>query len=223
MCAILYTIYILCTNLVAGQTLSIFDLSLFVKGAIIFAPVVMSLSGMFMIFYLIRHSSASWLPLTLYCLLYASSWIILMPLCFSLENRVLKAQIEDEIFINEEKPIVSPDYFRKNLNCVYLYSDVTDENLVSGMCIELSRGEGEVHTFKNMAVLPTNEIFVDSIIQETMGLPRLVSDVLRYGDSILAISREAALRGFLNSPFLLISSKSESFIIASPSTIYSPL
>ena len=192
--AVLYTIYSLCTTIVAGELISFFDPALFMKGIFVCAPVIMAASGMLMIFYLIRHSSGSWLPILFYIIIYLSTWIFLMPLSFSVEHVFL----ERHKAVTLATPNVSSGYFRRSGPYISYFSKVDDTNYVSGLCIDANGASKEVYTFSDMILVQGDEIFVDSLVQENMGMPGFVADMFIYGSGLLQIGRVEHRHGFFH-------------------------
>lgn len=208
MCAVVYTIYSLCTSLVAGQGLPSFDFSYFLNGIFIFTPVVLIVSGVLMCLYLIRNSSPSWLPLIVYALLSVASWCLLMPLNFSLYNRIATqaggqhpqgtaGEEQAGHLLKEPDVVLSPGYFRhEGDNIIFYYSFVDEKNVVDGVCIVPDAKTHNVQTFSGVA-LPVKADFSDNIIKDTVDMPRSVSTLVTHFRLFIQIAFEAFTGGFM--------------------------
>ena len=68
-CAVAYSLYSLCTHMVAGAQVKIFNLNYFLEGVFIFSPAILILSGLLTCAYLIRHPPASAFPTIIYMII----------------------------------------------------------------------------------------------------------------------------------------------------------
>ena len=196
-CAVIFTVYKLCTHLVAGQGLGIsFNAIYFKRGIFLFAPVIFMLSNALMVFYLIRHSSRSWLPLLVYVALYALSWLILVPIDFTLEKKFL----EKPTTINFQKSVteLSPGYFRTtgedsaSGDQIWYYSKVSELNVATGLC----KNNDNIYTFNNLK-LSSNSDFSDPLIKKTVEMNSRISYIAKKALILLNLARAAFFAGTL--------------------------
>ena len=207
-CAVVYTIYSLCTSLVAGQGLPSFNFAYFLNGIFVFTPVVLIVSGVLMCLYLIRNSSPSWLPLIVYALLYVASWCLLMPLNFLLYNKIVNTGAVGEVskadsdtslgtLLKEPDVVLSPGYFRhEGDDFIFYYSFVDENNVADGMCIIPEAKNQHVQTFSAVA-LPLKADFSDNLIKDTVDMPQSVSTLVRYFRLLIQIAHKEFSEGFL--------------------------
>ena len=169
-----YTVHALCRTLVAGQPLTNFNARYFIHGLFLAAPLMLIAIGPLLIFYLIRHSSRSWLPLCLYGLLYlVATWGVLLPLSF----RLTLAHDHPQSDAAAAPTTLSPGYFREVNGRMFYYSSVTTENVAEGACLDLPAATKDVYTFTHEK-LPQSSTFSDSLIQASMELTPVMQQVM---------------------------------------------
>lgn len=191
--AMLFMVYMLCTHVVSGQSITSFDSVLFVEGMLSSAPFVMLASAMFMILYMIRHPYTHWLPLTVYAVLYTVAWLLFIPAVFSLENHF----DEQGIVSNVEYGHLSPDYFRNSDGLVFYYSQVQKDNLANGVCIDLTDSYGKVYSFSNVRLPGSNGDFIDSLVKSAVGMSPVMSAIMKCLENLADVARLSILGGYL--------------------------
>ncbi len=169
-----YTVHALCKTLVAGQPLKSFNITFFTHGLFFAFPLMLVSIGALMIFYLIRHSSTSWLPLIVYGILYLClSWGILLPISFKMQQKY------DTFNINTSAVPLSSGYFRNFNGKVFYYSAVTKENVADGVCFDLASTAKNVYTFTGEK-LGSEYDFSDSLIENSMQTSALTNIVMQH-------------------------------------------
>ena len=200
LCAFIYSLYSLCTNLVAGEKLPFFSTHYFINGLFIFLPFVLILSGLFMCVYLIRHPVKSGLPVITYAVLYMAAWIFLMPLNFSYLEKFTKNEKVDVKAIPENT--ISEGYFRQGESGnIFYYTDVTRDNLGDGVCINMVSPDKEVYTFSGVDLRSANfggDGFSDVLIQETVEMPTTMSVLAKWFSTFMNIAKQAFSGGFFS-------------------------
>lgn len=205
-CAFIFTVYKLCARLVSGQKTAAFHPILFVKGVLLFAPIVLTASGVFMLLHLMRHTSSSWIPLTVYILLYGAAWFILIPVDFTLEK---KFSSDQNIFSEKQEQIIlSPGYFRdvydeNSARSIWYYSKVSKRNKADGVCINVStapdstsgRDSTYVFTFSNAQLNSPDDGFSDSLIEKTVQMNPFVEYSVKYLRTFSLVARKEFFAG----------------------------
>lgn len=190
--ACVYSIYSLCTNMVAGEAVKLFNLGCFVRGVYYFTPAVILFSGVIMCFYMIRHPVRSALPMITYAVLYLAAWAVLMPLNFKLLGNLPESAVAAEASSG-----LSDGYFRSGENgSVYYYSNVSKTNVADGLCIAPGL-DHSVYTFSDMQ-LPEKTGFSDPLIQTTVDMPYVMGVVIRWFATLLTIAQRAFSEGFFS-------------------------
>jgi len=188
-CAAVFTVYKLCSRLVSGHSLVAFDPVLFARGIFMFAPIVLIASGSFMLFYLMRHSSSSWLPLIVYIILYGTSWFILIPMDLTMEKNFSAKHTLLEEYNAKRNIVLSPGYFRDFYNqqdekSVWYYSSVSEGNVATGLCIDFGKdsgkGMGSIYTFSGATLDLTNKEFSDPLIEKNVKMNRFVEYTVNF-------------------------------------------
>ena len=184
-CAVIYTVYSLCKNMIAGGGLKVFNLNYFLNGVNMFEPLVVIASGVVMCMYLIRYSIRKVLPFNVFVIAYIAAWAFLVPLNFTLlSNLSTKANQPPEA-----KHPLTTDYFRTGkTGSIFYYSSIENENLADGICIN---EEGETaYTFSDVAI-PENKGYSDSLIHKSIGMPKLIDIIASWVKMFLSIARQA--------------------------------
>ncbi len=198
LCAFIYSLYSLCTNLVAGEKLPFFSLPYFMSGILIFLPFVLILSGLFMCFYLIRHPVKSGLPVLTYGALYMAAWIFLMPLNFN----YLQKMVQGKATVEKSSQKLSEGYFRQGKSGnIFYYTDVTRDNLGDGVCIDMGSPDKEVYTFSGVDLSSSKlsgDGFSDVLIQETVDMPKTMSVLAKWFSTFMNIAKTAFSGGFFS-------------------------
>lgn len=177
--ACLYMLYSACTQLVAGETISAFSRVLFSKGVCAALPVCASLSGVFLVLYLIRHPQLPFFPVTFYSALMVLVWLVILPACHQFTNTHHNNLVDDT-----QKRVLSPGFFRKDGPLVLYYSQVYHDNSADGLCIDSTDSDGKLFTFTSIPLAERDDVFSDSLIEETVAMPKLFALMLA-GDVIL--------------------------------------
>ena len=198
LCAFIYSLYSLCTNLVAGEKLPFFSTHYFMNGIFKFLPFVVILSGLFMCFYLIRHPMKSGLPVMTYGALYMAAWIFLMPLNFSYLQKFAKDEKASAQPV--VKNLLSEGYFRQGESGnIFYFTDVTRDNLGDGVCINMVSPDKNVYTFSGVDLRTANfsgDEFSDVLIQETVEMPKTMSVLAHWFSTFMNIAGQAFSGGF---------------------------
>ncbi len=198
LCAFIYSLYSLCTNLVAGEKLPFFSLPYFMSGILIFLPFVLILSGLFMCFYLIRHPVKSGLPVLTYGALYMAAWIFLMPLNFN----YLQKMVQGKATVEKSSQKLSEGYFRQGKSGnIFYYTDVTRDNLGDGVCIDMGSPDKDVYTFSGVDLSSSKlsgDVFSDVLIQETVDMPKTMSLLAKWFSTFMNIAKTAFSGGFFS-------------------------
>ncbi|MBP5443225.1 MAG: hypothetical protein J6Y60_08285 [Treponema sp.] len=189
-CAVAYSLYSLCTHMVAGAQVQIFNLKYFLDGVFIFSPAILILSGVLTCAYLIRHPPTSAFPTIVYMIIYAVFWVILMPLNFRLADRFNLTQEEATA-----SPVqLSDGFFRESAQGhIYYYTSVSDKNVVDGVCIAPSDSQ-MVYTFSDIQ-LPSATDFSDPLIKQTVQMPEVLQVLSKWFNSFMVIARTSCTRG----------------------------
>ncbi|MBO4320083.1 MAG: hypothetical protein J5857_06395 [Treponema sp.] len=191
-CAVAYSLYSLCTHMVAGAQVKIFNLNYFLEGVFIFSPAILILSGLLTCAYLIRHPPASAFPTIIYMIIYAVFWIILMPLNFKLADSYTISH--GETSVSEVK--LSDGFFRESSNGnVYYYTNVSDKNIVDGACI-VTNDNQIVYSFTDIQ-LPQAVDFSDPLIKKTVEMPKVLQVLSKWFNSFMTIARSSYSQGTL--------------------------
>jgi len=187
--ACLYMMYSMCTMLVAGESLAAFSSVLFLKGVFASFPVVMLISSMLLILYFIRHPAKPVIPLFVYTIIIAAVWLFLIPF-----SELVSAKYNKAV----EQPVVartlSPGFFRHSNGCIVYYSKISKDNKGQGVCIDASdrNSESSLYTFSNVPLPSDKGKFSDSLIAETVAMPKLLESILK-GYTILRAEAQKAL------------------------------
>ena len=203
-CSSVYMIYTLCKTLVAGSGIKVVDGFLFIHGLFYFMPLVFMMSGLFSIFYFIRHPDFSNAAKIIFAVFYTGVWIFLMPLSMDLELKVLSNHKSEKV------ETLSTGYFRNEGRQVVYYSrkyyDVDGDLAADGCTIRNSRME----SFKGMKLLPSSTGFADPIMKSSIQMNPTMSFLVRSYNHFLEATGAARLRGFIS--WLCIASMVLSFL-----------
>jgi hypothetical protein len=175
--ACLYMVYMACTMLVAGESLAAFSVSLFIRGLFVSFPICITASGMLLVLYLIRHPAFPMIPIIIYALLISAAWLFLVPLSGKLSERY-----NTKVNEPQSPKIVSPGFFRHDGEYIFYYSKLSYENKADGLCID--NANNKVYTYTGIQLAPKKEGFSDSLIEETVAMPKLIK-ILVSGTKIL--------------------------------------
>lgn len=210
-CAAVFTVYKLCSRLVSGHASVVFDPVLFARGIFLFAPIVLIASGSFMLFYLMRHSTSSWLPLIIYIILYGTSWFILIPMDLTMEKQFSAKHTLLEDYNAKRSIVLSSGYFRdlyhqndvnkQEEKSVWYYSSVEKGNVANGLCIDFGtasgKGSGSVYTFSNATLDLTQNEFSDPLIEKNVKMNPFVEYVVNFLRLTSIILRKCFFAGTL--------------------------
>ena len=192
-CAVAYSLYSLCTHMVAGAQVHIFNLKFFLDGVFIFSPAILILSGVLTCAYLIRHPPTSAFPTIIYMIVYAVFWIILMPLNFKLADSFSMSQKQET---GSSVVKLSDGFFRETDNgYVYYYTNVSDKNVVDGACI-VSKESQAAYSFSDIQ-LPAAKDFSDPLIKKTVQMPDVLQVLSKWFNSFMVIARTSYTEGTL--------------------------
>ena len=158
-----YMVYFNTAHLIAGRTLELVNTYALVRGFFIVVPVVIVLSPLFLSLYRIRHSGGGFLPVTVYILLCAATWIVLFPLFIEFKRKAF------ETLPPASKSALTAGYFRPYAGDVaYLLDDAStperaavvlssagDENAVSIAHIDAGVMEAESAPFDDILIRET--------------------------------------------------------------------
>lgn len=163
--ALLYSVYTICTTLVAGQGFETYHPMIFMQGCLISFPVVFPLSALFMCFYLIRHKTKYWSPVIAYSIVFVLVWVFFLPV-------VVNAYASSMINIpgHSSRPI-SAGFFRSSDDYVFYYSNVSIGNVADGVCITNDPEEKNVFTFENIKLHASTNGFSDSLVEDAVVVP----------------------------------------------------
>ncbi|MCR5762510.1 MAG: hypothetical protein K6G00_03920 [Treponema sp.] len=189
--SVLYMIYTLCQNLVAGQNLS-FDFNLFMEGFFLFTPVVFIFGAMFMTFFFIRHPYHYVMPIICYCVLYVISWLFIIPSVSKINTSSYETYIEAKT-----KDMPSSGYFRRNEDKILYYSSVSEsDNSVTGLCIDSSLVKNNVYTFSSLKMSHKKTAFTDSLIQNSIDMPPVIAITAQKLLELSLVLRKCASQAF---------------------------
>lgn len=189
--SILYMIYTLCQNLVAGQSLS-FDINLFMEGFFLFSPVMFIFGAMFMVFFFIRHPCHFVLPIVCYCVLYVVSWLFIIPSVAKTNTSSYETYIEAKT-----KDMPSSGYFRRNNDKIFYYSYVNeDSNSASGLCIDSNLSDNNVYTFNSLKMSHKKSAFTDSLIQDSIDMPPAIAITVQKIMELSIVLKKCASQSF---------------------------
>ncbi len=187
-----YTVYVLCTHIVAGQGIASFSFAYFISGMLVTSPVILILTNVFMCLYMIRHGYNGILPTVFYVALYMLGWLVLIPLAFNASASYSAAK--DSILHKNE--VLSSGYFRASGDKVLYYSFTGEESLADGLVIDFDDTENSVQTFRSMRI-PDRHGFLDYLIESTIEMPPVTHTVVKYGSTLLSLSRSVYKKGFV--------------------------
>lgn len=163
--AVLYMALSLCSALVAGQKVSVFNLHFFVRGIMTVLPAAIFLSPVFISFYLIRHKEIAGIPIFvciagIFCL-----WLFAVP-------GLKKPGAAQPFMDGSQQAQLSSGYFRSSADGRYIfyYSEITPQNSASGVCIDTRRIKDKVFTFSGIQ-FPRESAFSDPLIQSSLEMP----------------------------------------------------
>ena len=158
-----YMMYFNTMHLVAGRPLELFSAYAFIRGFFIVVPVVIVLSPLFLSLYRIRHSGGGFLPIFVYILLCAATWIVLFPHFIEFKWKA------EEASTPVSKSVLTAGYFRPySGEAAYLLHDTStperaavvlksegDENAVGLAQIDTSVMEAESAPFADILIRET--------------------------------------------------------------------
>ncbi len=198
--AALRMVYLMCEDIVVGQKITSININLFLDGISIFLPFTIFVSGMLLTFFLIRHSSSYWLPIIVYTLLCATAWIVVLPLCYHLQERyhaLVSNEKETVQGVNNSSTQLSSGYFRENENTIAYYSDIDSNDVATGVVIDLEGGiNSAVYTFSNEK-LPPRKTFADNLIERTVQMPFILFHIFEQASLLENVSRSSFAAGVI--------------------------
>jgi len=184
--ACFYMLYETCTMLVAGTSSNAISLNLFLKGVFISFPISMGLSAMMLTLYFIRHPALPFIPILTYAVLILVAWLVLIPSCTKLS---LNYDTKTESVKNKNS--LSSNLFRKSNSLVTYFSKVYNDNFANGMCINISNDASTIYTFKNVPLEDNKKTFSDSLIAESIEMPRLISYIMNDISTLMEAGKKA--------------------------------
>ena len=158
-----YMVYCNTAYLVAGRPIELFNAYALARGFFIVVPVVIVLSPLFLSLYRIRHSGGGFLPVVVYILLCAATWIVLFPLFIEFKRKA------GQSLLPAPKSALTAGYFRPYAGDVaYLLRDASasetaavvlksagDENAVRLSHIDTNVMEAESAPFADILIRET--------------------------------------------------------------------
>ena len=157
-----YMVYFNTAHLVAGRPIELVNAYALARGFFIVVPVVIVLSPLFLSLYRIRHSGGGFLPVAVYIILCAATWIVLFPLFIEFKWKV------EPTLPPASKSSLTAGYFRPYSGGVaYLLHDAPapetavvlnstgDENAVCLSQIDTSVMEAESAPFADILIRET--------------------------------------------------------------------
>ncbi|MCR5494460.1 MAG: hypothetical protein K6F15_02395 [Treponema sp.] len=180
-----YMIYALCTTLVAGKDIQLVSGMLFVNGVFLFAPIAISSSGAFLLFFLIRHQWGTKADFIVYASWYVLSWLIFIPASFRLYEQINHGQ-----HIVSTEALTSQGYFRNSYGGdeTLYYSQVRDDGTVEGLSI----AEHKLYTFNSRKIPEKQSVFTDTIIQQSMEMNSVMSFLANSYNEMFEIGAESS-------------------------------
>lgn len=192
--AFLYMTYSMFSGLVAGQKFSMFSSNYFVRGVFYTIPAAIFLCPVFISFYLIRHKEIFGFPVFIYLLLNFSLFFFAFPAARNLEKI-------SAFGAEENSTILSPGYFRSSADekYVFYYSRVSDENVVSGICIDKETVGNSVFTFSNIKLSGDQNDFADPLIRSSVEMPPLLKKIVKFicDFVILALEKSSSVLSWI--------------------------
>src|SRR5574344_725477 len=190
--ACLYMVYAACTFLVAGESLAVFSVSLFLRGVFLSFPVCMTVSAMLLTLYLVRHPALPVIPLCMYMALVAAAWLVFIPLCTTLSHSYAPKEVQAV-----EQRSMSPGFFRHENGYLFYYSRVAYDKSVDGVCVDNANNDGKVYTFEGLPLAQTKKDFSDSLIEETIAMPKMFTMLMKVIEILESSGRDAWNAGFV--------------------------
>lgn len=186
---LIYMVYCLCSNSIAGENIKLFNDVLFIKGMLVFTPFSLCISGIFLVFYIIRHKMHSGAIVAVYGILYAVSWLVLMPLTIVLEKEFNRQ-------LNSQNPVecLSSGYFRTlSDDSVVYYSRANENGSYDGLKIQNGRAE----FFSDCQIENNDEDFRDSLVKSDMAMGKVVSFFTEAYKKLCMHGKRAAGKNYL--------------------------
>ena len=164
---LVYMVYFNTAHLVAGRAIELFNAYALARGFFVVVPVVIVLSPLFLSLYRIRHSGGGFLPVAVYILLCAVTWIVFFPLFIEFKRKAERS------LPPAAKSTLTAGYFRPYAGeIVYLPHDVSsressavvlkkagDENAVILTQIDINAMEAESAPFDDVLIRETVPVF----------------------------------------------------------------
>lgn len=186
---VIFMVYNLCSNMVAGQNSISFSGELFFHGILFFAPILIIFSGMFLVLYMIRHSINNIPALAVYVFLLLISWGIFIPLG---NNYILILESYESEYIDRQS--LSTGYFRDYENDSFYFSQIDDEGVASGVVIDSTANKA--YTFKDLKpTIQSENNFTDNLVQTNVATPILLTTLVSKYKIFYEISKKASLSG----------------------------
>lgn len=191
--AVLYMIYNMCSTLVAGEGFAAFNLSFFIQGLFLCLPFVFAISPSFVAFYAIRNKNISFIPLIVFSSVFIASWIFIQPVI--IRTGIQKA--DKSSYVIQREPL-SKGYFR-NVSDKYVlfYSSVNSSNIASGVCMDKSKTDSNVYTFRDIELKQSAATFTDSLIQGSIDIPPVTRLAISYIANYLGVITLECSNGFI--------------------------
>ena len=183
-------VFMLCSDLtlcVVGQNYSIFSLPFFIQGAFYSFPAVSVFSLLSVIFYSIRHRSKKIIACIVYTLLSIATWFFLVP--YSMRSSITYEHLFNGAVTSRT---ISEGFFRKEKSEVYYYSKIHGDT-ADGFMVDR---DGVPSVFSNEKLPRSSSTYADSLVQNEVEVPVIISTPLRAYESLVIISKENLMAGF---------------------------
>ena len=189
-CGLVFMIYSLCTTMVIGQSSVAFSGQLFFSGILFFLPIVIIISGMFLLLSMIRHNTNNLSCYIVYAVLLIFSWLVLIP---SACNNVLSVQSYKNI--SDIDLDMSSNYFINYGNDVFYFSKIDNDEGASGVLMDT--GTEDVYTFEG-AVLSDDyeEYFADNLVKSYVDTPFFLKYFVNYYKIFYQTLLDTAKKGY---------------------------
>lgn len=182
-------IYHSVTSFVVGSEMSIFDAQLFINGAIIFFPILLLFTPMFLFLSLVRHPRYNKITgvLTISILCFAA-WLFIAPVSYRIAR-------EQSVALTEKPSELTAGYFRKIDKRLYYFTFISG-NYVKGLRVKDDYFSSNL-TSQSVTTLDGNYInfkrdslgFSDPLIGETLAPPPVL---LGFINGIFLVQQKAA-------------------------------
>ena len=198
---IIYMLYNLCENMVAGQSL-LFDMNLFLEGLFVVTPFVFMFGSLLMVLNLVRHPADSLAVMVVYGLISVCLWLLLIP-------RVVRADVAlyDANAPSAVRGLPSASYFRPDGDQVFYYAKITASSdnaaannagtgTVTGICMDTAKNNvSDVYTFSGLELSRSHSQFTDTLIQGSLDMPPVLGILVQKFAALNVILKKCATQG----------------------------